>query len=80
MQFSSALIAAVAIGFANAAAFTNSAFNGITAGQSIDLTWTNATGPVTINLKNGPSGNLQTVSTVASMYITNLLRLIKADH
>ncbi|EHK98821.1 hypothetical protein M7I_5329 [Glarea lozoyensis 74030] len=66
MQFSTALIAAVAFGFANAVSFTNSAFNGITAGQPIELTWTDASGPVTITLKNGASTDLQTVSVVAS--------------
>ncbi|KAG9231182.1 Ser-Thr-rich glycosyl-phosphatidyl-inositol-anchored membrane family-domain-containing protein [Amylocarpus encephaloides] len=66
MQYSSILLAAVAAGVANAVAFTNSAFNGITAGQPIDLTWGNATGPVTITLKNGASTDLQTVSTITS--------------
>jgi hypothetical protein len=75
MQYSSAFIAAVAFGFANAVSFTNSAFNGITAGQPITLTWKDAVGPVTITLKNGASTNLQTVSTVASMYNANALRM-----
>lgn len=70
MQFARLFaVAATAIATANAAVqFTNSVFNNVTAGQSFTLTWSGATGPVDILLKNGPSTALVTVSTVASEY------------
>lgn len=46
--------------------FTNSEFGTLTAGKAFTLTWSNAQGPVTITLKNGNPGALQTVMTVAS--------------
>ncbi|KAI0017641.1 Ser-Thr-rich glycosyl-phosphatidyl-inositol-anchored membrane family-domain-containing protein [Xylariomycetidae sp. FL0641] len=64
--FASVLVAALA-GLANAKiALTNSNFAGITVGQPFTITWTEATGPVTILLKNGPSDDLATVSEIAS--------------
>lgn len=50
-------------GLANAVEFTNSAYD-ITAGQSFTLTWDDGTGPYQILLKNGPSTDLSTVSTL----------------
>ncbi|KAH8662945.1 Ser-Thr-rich glycosyl-phosphatidyl-inositol-anchored membrane family-domain-containing protein [Tricladium varicosporioides] len=46
--------------------FTNRDFNKVTAGQTFTLTWSGASGPVEILLKNGPSTALVTVSTVAT--------------
>lgn len=43
---------------------TNSNYN-IAVGVPFTITWSNATGPVTLLLKNGPSGALETVSTIA---------------
>ena len=68
MQFSKLLVAAAAFVVAQAVQFTNPSFNSITAGQAFNLTWTGATGAVTLTLKNGPSTALKTVSTIASMY------------
>lgn len=47
-------------------AFTNSDFSEIEAGTPFEITWAEATGPVTITLKTGPSDNLETVTTIAS--------------
>jgi hypothetical protein len=68
MRFSSFLVAAAAItGFANAIpSFTNLVFNNVTAGEPFTLTWANATGPVTIKLKNGDALDLKDVQTVVS--------------
>ena len=45
------------------ASFTNPDFS-VQDGKPFKLTWTGAQGPVSILLKNGPSGNLKTVSTL----------------
>ncbi|TLS24773.1 hypothetical protein PpBr36_08641 [Pyricularia pennisetigena] len=45
--------------------FTNSNF-AVEADKPFELTWSGATGPVTIYLKDGPSTNLRTVETLAS--------------
>lgn len=45
------------------ASFTNTDFS-VEAGKPFKLTWDGASGPVTILLKSGPSGNLKTVSTL----------------
>jgi hypothetical protein len=68
MQFSSILLAAAAFALSNAAQFTNTAasFDGITVGKAVNLTWDDASGPVTLILKNGDPSDLQTVSTIAS--------------
>ncbi|KAF4625865.1 hypothetical protein G7Y89_g12297 [Cudoniella acicularis] len=67
MQFARLLaIAASAISVVSAVQFTNSVFNNVTAGEPFTFTWTNATGPVSLVLKNGASTNLQTVSTITS--------------
>ncbi|KAK7952391.1 uncharacterized protein PG986_008119 [Apiospora aurea] len=47
------------------ASFTNTDFD-VEAGKPFKLTWDGASGPVTILLKSGPSGNLKTVSTLTS--------------
>ncbi|MCJ1302830.1 hypothetical protein MMC08_005635 [Hypocenomyce scalaris] len=47
-------------------ALTNSNYNGITAGEPFNITFAGDGSPVTIYLKNGPSTNLQTVSTIIS--------------
>ncbi|KAI1461900.1 Ser-Thr-rich glycosyl-phosphatidyl-inositol-anchored membrane family-domain-containing protein [Annulohypoxylon moriforme] len=46
--------------------FTNTNFDGITAGKPFDITWTDASGSVTLTLKNGESDNLQTVGEITS--------------
>lgn len=69
MQFSSVLLAAAAFALANAVQFTMSASffsTAISAGSTVNITWSGASGPVTLLLKNGPATNLQTVSTIAS--------------
>ncbi|RYO91330.1 hypothetical protein DL766_001999 [Monosporascus sp. MC13-8B] len=45
---------------------TNDDFSGIKAGEPFTITWADATGPVTITLKNGPADALNTVSTITS--------------
>ncbi|RYP30149.1 hypothetical protein DL767_006397 [Monosporascus sp. MG133] len=45
---------------------TNSNFNDIEAGEPFTITWSGATGPVTINLMNGPADDLSTVSEITS--------------
>ncbi|KAI0385790.1 Ser-Thr-rich glycosyl-phosphatidyl-inositol-anchored membrane family-domain-containing protein [Hypomontagnella monticulosa] len=45
---------------------TNSDFDNIEAGKPFEITWSEATGPVTLTLKDGPSDNLVTVSQITS--------------
>lgn len=45
----------------------------IQTGTPFDITWTDASGPVTLLLKNGPTTNLVTVATIACKYIQNLI-------
>ena len=52
--FVPASILAMATGAHSLATFTNSAFS-ITQGQPFTLTWSGASGPVTIKVANGPS-------------------------
>lgn len=68
MQFSSVLLAAATLAVAQAVQFTNTAsqLEGITAGTPVNITWADASGPVTLLLKDGPSTNLQTVLTIQS--------------
>ncbi|KAH6723477.1 hypothetical protein BKA61DRAFT_586540 [Leptodontidium sp. MPI-SDFR-AT-0119] len=68
MQFSFALVAAAACAVANAVSFTNgpASFVGITAGRALNISWADATGPVTLTLKTGEANALTTVSTIAS--------------
>ncbi|OHF01356.1 extracellular matrix protein [Colletotrichum orchidophilum] len=63
-SFTSVLVAGFAA-LAQAVQLTNSNFN-IQAGQPFVITWSDASGPVTLTLKNGPSTDLKTVSTIAS--------------
>ncbi|WYZ34832.1 hypothetical protein EsH8_I_001108 [Colletotrichum jinshuiense] len=63
-SFTSVLVAGFAA-LAQAVQLTNSDFN-IQAGQPFEITWSDAQGPVTLNLKNGPSTDLKTVSVIAS--------------
>lgn len=55
--------------FVDAAQFTMTAsqFINVKVGSPFHLTWENATGPVTLILKNGASTNLVSVETIASM-------------
>jgi len=61
LSFTSVVVAAVAA-VVNAAILTNPDYSGITAGVPFTITWSGASGPVTIILKNGPAGNLKTVA------------------
>ncbi|RYP54348.1 hypothetical protein DL768_000922 [Monosporascus sp. mg162] len=45
---------------------TNGDYSGIEAGEPFTITWSDATGPVTLTLKNGPEDNLSTVSEITS--------------
>ncbi|KAI0008905.1 Ser-Thr-rich glycosyl-phosphatidyl-inositol-anchored membrane family-domain-containing protein [Xylariaceae sp. FL0662B] len=64
----SIIAAALAIlpALANALMITNSNFNGIQAGKPFTITWTDASGPVTLTLKTGDPNNLVTVDTITS--------------
>ncbi|KAI1099406.1 Ser-Thr-rich glycosyl-phosphatidyl-inositol-anchored membrane family-domain-containing protein [Jackrogersella minutella] len=61
--FASILLAALP---AWAVQITNSNFDGIAVGKPFEITWSEATGPVTLTLKNGASDNLQTVGEITS--------------
>ncbi|KAJ9161391.1 hypothetical protein NKR19_g2356 [Coniochaeta hoffmannii] len=63
MKLSTFLVAALAAVVNAKASFTNSQFV-IEAGKPFELKWSGASGPVTINLKNGLNSNLQTVMTI----------------
>ncbi|OLN88796.1 hypothetical protein CCHL11_01990 [Colletotrichum chlorophyti] len=63
-SFTSILVAGLAA-IAQAVELTNSNYD-IQAGQPFEITWTNAQGPVTLTLKNGPETNLQDVSVITS--------------
>jgi hypothetical protein len=75
MQFSSVLLAGAALAVAQAAQFTMTAsqFVSVKTGTAFDITWSNATGAVTLLLKNGASNDLKTVATIGSMGITQLI-------
>lgn len=47
---------------------TPSQFVNVQVGSPFSLTWTGASGPVTLLLKNGISTDLKTVETIASMF------------
>ncbi|CZR54223.1 uncharacterized protein PAC_04106 [Phialocephala subalpina] len=68
MQFSSVLLAGAALAVAQAAQFTMTAsqFVSVKTGTAFDITWSNATGAVTLLLKNGASNDLKTVATIGS--------------
>ncbi|KAK2004588.1 hypothetical protein LX36DRAFT_649649 [Colletotrichum falcatum] len=62
--FASVLVASFAV-LAQAVKLTNNNFD-VEAGQPFTITWSDAQGPVTLTLKNGPSTNLVTVQSIAS--------------
>jgi len=68
MLFSRSIVAGLLLAATEAVQLTNKAqdYTGVTAGKPLAITWAQATGPVTILLKTGPSTNLRTVSTIAS--------------
>jgi hypothetical protein len=70
MQFSKFIAAAAALAVAQAVEFTDAAgsFSEITAGKTFNFTWADATGAVTLTLKNGGANNLQTVNVIQSTY------------
>ncbi|ESZ98558.1 hypothetical protein SBOR_1008 [Sclerotinia borealis F-4128] len=65
MQFSTIFLAAAAATLASAVQLTNPSF-AVTAGSPFNITWSDAEGPVTLVLKDGPSTALTTVSTIGS--------------
>ncbi|ORY62180.1 uncharacterized protein BCR38DRAFT_486450 [Pseudomassariella vexata] len=66
MKFIASLTFAALAGLATAKVIlTNSDYN-VVAGETFTLTWADATSAVTINLKNGPAGDLETVQTLTS--------------
>ncbi|KAB8303843.1 hypothetical protein EYC80_005214 [Monilinia laxa] len=65
MQFSTIFLAAAAATLASAVKLTNPSFE-VTAGTPFNITWSDAEGPVTLTLKNGPSTDLTTVSVIGS--------------
>jgi hypothetical protein len=77
MQFSNVLLAAAAFALTNALpqfTMTPSFFTaGLSAGSTYNITWSGASGPVTLLLKNGSPTNLQTVSTIGSKEDCSLL-------
>jgi hypothetical protein len=62
MKYSIAAAGLLAMSVA-AVEFTNNAYD-VQQGQPIVLKWDQASGPVTITLKNGPNSNLGTVTTI----------------
>ncbi|KAI0396643.1 hypothetical protein F5Y17DRAFT_418174 [Xylariaceae sp. FL0594] len=63
--FSAVILAAA--GVANALVkLTNSDYSGIEAGKTFKITWSDAAGPVTLTLKNGPTTDLKDVETITS--------------
>ncbi|CAD6443535.1 fee7f65a-6057-4708-942a-0dcb1e76a076 [Sclerotinia trifoliorum] len=65
MQFSTLFFAAAAATLASAVQLTNPSFE-VTAGSPFNITWSDAQGPVTLVLMNGPSTSLNSVSTIGS--------------
>ncbi|KAI9052734.1 hypothetical protein LZ554_003008 [Drepanopeziza brunnea f. sp. 'monogermtubi'] len=69
MQYSSTVVAAATLfSMVQAVIITNTpqSFVGVTVGQPLEITWSDANGPVTLKLKNGPSTNLNDVLEIAS--------------
>lgn len=60
MRFSTIFVAVMAAVAEAKPQFTNSAYD-VEAGVPFTLSWSGATGPVTIVLQNGPPGNLKDV-------------------
>lgn len=48
----------------SAVMITNTNFDGVEAGKAFEVTWSDATGPVTLTLKDGPAENLNTVGEI----------------
>lgn len=68
MKFLTGFVAiSAAISQALAVSLTNSNYD-ITEGSPFTITWTDAEGDVTLLLKDGPSTNLATVSTIACKF------------
>ncbi|KAK6948459.1 hypothetical protein Daesc_010225 [Daldinia eschscholtzii] len=65
VSFVSTVLAALPA-WVNAVVITNSNFNGIETGKAFEITWSDAVGPVSLTLKDGPSDNLKTVSELTS--------------
>lgn len=68
MQFTTSRLLAFTAAISQALAkviLTNTNWD-VTAGQPFTITWSGANGAVELLLKNGASGNLATVSTIAS--------------
>ncbi|WQF77809.1 hypothetical protein CDEST_02823 [Colletotrichum destructivum] len=63
-SFTSVLVAGFAA-LAQAVQLTNSNYD-VQAGEPFTFTWSDAQGPVTLTLKNGPSNNLNTVQVITS--------------
>lgn len=59
-----ALCLAVAVSVTSAVKFGNPNFTGISVGSPFTITWIDASGPVTIELKNGPATALKDVKTI----------------
>ncbi|KAI8632240.1 hypothetical protein F5Y19DRAFT_472264 [Xylariaceae sp. FL1651] len=65
--FISSVVLAVLLGLANAKVqLTNSNYSGIQAGKSFEITWSDAQGPVSLTLKNGPKDDLKTVESITT--------------
>ncbi|KAI0409428.1 Ser-Thr-rich glycosyl-phosphatidyl-inositol-anchored membrane family-domain-containing protein [Xylaria palmicola] len=63
----SSVVLAALLGFVNAKVhLTNSNFDDIEAGQTFEITWDEAEGPVTLTLKDGEEGDLQDVATITT--------------
>ncbi|RDL32672.1 uncharacterized protein BP5553_09128 [Venustampulla echinocandica] len=65
-MYSRAVFLAINVLVAGAAKFSNSNFNSISTGSPFAITWVDASGPVTLKLKNGPSTALKDASTIGS--------------
>lgn len=65
MKFSVATVLALATAVFAQPRLTNSAFD-VEEGKPFEITWDGAQGPVTITLKNGPEGHLNTVKVLKS--------------
>jgi len=73
MHFAKFLAAVASLAMANAIAFTNSDYSGITAGVPFTLTWSGQVGLANLLLKNGPAENQLLVATIASKSSTTAI-------
>lgn len=71
-SFVTAVLAALPA-WVSAVAITNTNFNGIETGKPFEITWSDAAGPVSLTLKDGPSDNLKTVSEITCKSYKNLI-------